>query len=332
MDKINPALLLIAALLFVAGLHVGLRVYTPAEVWGALAGGSAEAPAADFTALIVRTARLPRALLATVAGAALGLAGLIMQSATRNPVAEPGLLGVNAGAAFAVAALLTFEPGAAFPAILGAAAAGSLLAAVLVFGLALVAGVASSPSHLLLAGVSVAALLMAAVQVLMILNESSLAELLFWLSGSFADRPLTGLAAVAALTAVGAVLALGQAGSLDVLQSDDATAAGVGLSVTRRRLGILGLAAVLTGGAVALAGPVSFIGLLAPHLARLLGARGHRALIPRTMLCGLVLALSADLLARFVIHPSEAPVSAVMALVGGPCLIALLRGGRLRAA
>ncbi|GAB5446170.1 FecCD family ABC transporter permease [Gymnodinialimonas sp.] len=327
MRTVNILLICVAACVAVLGLHVGVRAYAPWEVWRAVT--SAEM---DATAIIVRDLRVPRMVLAALVGAALALSGLMMQSVARNPVAEPGLLGVNAGAAFAVVVLLTLNPSVGFWAIMAAAAFGAGTAAALVFGLALSVGAAITPVHLLLAGVSVAALLMAGVQVLVIVNEQTLEELVFWLSGSFADRPLAGVWIVAGGLGVGAGMCLLHAPALDALRADDATATGLGVDVARLRLLLLGGAALLAGCAVALAGPIAFLGLVAPHLARLSGAVGHAQMIPRTLLCGVVLALSADVIARFVLYPTEAPVSAVMALIGVPILIGLLRSARMRLA
>ncbi|MEO1538486.1 MAG: iron ABC transporter permease [Pseudomonadota bacterium] len=314
------ACLVLAAL----GLHLGVRANAPWQVWAALTQGGE-----DTASLIIRDLRVPRMALAIVIGAALGLAGLLMQSVTRNPIAEPGLLGVNAGAAFAVVLLITLTPGASFAAMAATAALGAVLAAALVFGLAYSAGGGLSPIQLLLAGVTVAALLIAGMQVLIILNETVLEELLFWLSGSFADRPLTGLWIAVAGLGVGVMLASACSGALDVLQTDDATAVSLGVPVVRLRFGLLAVAALLAGLSVAMAGPVAFLGLVAPHLARLAGAQSHRELIPLSLVFGVFLGLAGDLMARFILYPTDAPISAVMALVGVPLLIALLRRNRL---
>ncbi len=323
----NITLIILSLCVAVLGLHVGVRAYPTEDVWRAMVGTDT-----DATAIIIRDLRAPRMVLAALVGAALALSGLMMQSVTRNPVAEPGLLGVNAGAAFAVVVLLTYQPGVGIWAIMGVAALGAGIAAALVFGLALSVGAAVSPVHLLLAGVTVAALLMAGVQVLVILNEQTLEELIFWLSGSFADRPLAGVWIVAAGLAMGGALCLALAPALDALRADDATATSLGVDVARLRLLLLGGAALLAGCAVALTGPIAFVGLAAPHLARLSGARGHAQMIPRSMIFGMLLALTADVLARFILYPTEAPVSAVMALIGVPILINLLRSARMRLA
>ncbi|SDF08450.1 FecCD family ABC transporter permease [Limimaricola pyoseonensis] len=321
----RPALLLLALLplLALASLQLGLTIYGPGEVWAALRGAEGQ------DALIIRTLRLPRTVLALLVGAALGLCGLLMQSATRNPIAEPGLLGVNAGAALAVVlgvSLLGLDGIAAMTLM---AAAGAVAATVLVFGLALAGGPNLPPAHLLLAGVTLSALLWSGTQVVILLDEAAMEELLFWLSGAFADRPLAALPWALPPMAAIAVLALLATRRLDVLRTDDGTAEALGVPVRASRLAALVAAALLAGCAVALAGPIAFLGLVAPHLAQLAGARDHRALVPLTMLCGAVLALVADIAARHLIAPSEAPISAVTALAGAPVLLALLRRRRL---
>ncbi len=312
------------ALLALASLQLGLRLHGPVEIWQALA-----TDADDQTSLIIRTLRVPRTVLAVVVGAALGVSGLLMQVATRNAIAEPGLLGVNAGAAFAVVLAVTLSGSLGLATLTGLAALGALAASAVVFGLALTGGLGVSPVHLLLAGVTVAGLLSAGTQVLISLDQAAIKELLFWLSGAFAGRPLESLLFAAPLMVGTLALVLLFARTLDVLQADDATAVALGVPVRAARLAALLGASLLAGASVALAGPVAFVGLVAPHLARFSGLRDHLRLIPVTALCGAILALAADILARFVIYPSEAPISAVTALAGVPVLILLLRRARL---
>lgn len=317
------ALGLATLLLAVVSLHLGARATAPGAVWRALTGSGM-----DAEALIVRTLRVPRAVLAASVGAMLGLSGLLMQGATRNPIAEPGLIGVNAGAALAVVATVVLwgDPGPM--ALVGIAAAGALLAGGLVFGLVAATTPGFPPAGLLLSGMAVSSLLAAGVQVLVLLDEAALEELLFWLAGAFADQPLDRLLLGLLALGAGAAGALALAPSLDALATDDATAGALGVDAARVRVAALGSAAVLAGAGVALAGPVAFLGLAAPHLARLTGARGHRALVPAALLWGALLALAADVAARYVLHPTEAPVSAVTALLGVPLLVVLLRRGR----
>jgi iron complex transport system permease protein len=307
----------------VASLHVGLRLYDPATVLAALRGSTGP------DALIIASLRVPRTLVGAAAGAALGLSGLLMQRATRNPLAEPGLLGVNAGAAFAVTLGITAFGAASLAQIGLLAILGAVAATAAVFGIAVAAGRAAGPATLLLAGVTVAGMLASLTQLMLLVDETALETLLFWLSGGFADRgtDLLRLGLPALLAGLAGALLL--APGLDALGLDDDSARAIGVRVARVRIGALGLAALLAAGAVAMAGPVAFLGLLAPHIARRLQPRSDSAsLVVTTCLAGAILAVAADIAARLVVAPGEAPVSAVLALVGVPLLVALLRRRR----
>lgn len=313
-------------LLMLASLHLGLRVYSPATVWAALGG------AEGTDALIVTSLRVPRTLVAAVAGAPLALSGFLMQAVSRNPLAEPGLLGVNAGAAFAVSLGVVSFGVSGLAEIAGAALIGALATTFFVFSLAAFAGPGGQAHTVLLAGVTTAAMLAAFTQVLLLIDETALETLLFWLSGGFADRGLDLLLIGMPVLMVGLPVALALAPALDALRADDTSAAALGVAVTRVRVVALSLAAVLAGGAVAMAGPVVFLGLVAPHLARRLPIRtgqtmGSAQLALLAALVGATLAITADIVARLIIAPQEAPISAVLALVGVPVLIGLLRRG-----
>ncbi|MCU0853725.1 MAG: iron ABC transporter permease [Rhodobacteraceae bacterium] len=321
--RLVPLLLLVLGCVMVASLHVGLRLYDPATVLAALRGSTGP------DALIIASLRVPRTLVGAVAGAALGLSGLLMQRATRNPLAEPGLLGVNAGAAFAVTLGITAFGAASLAQIGLLAILGALAATAAVFGIAVAAGRAAGPATLLLAGVTVAGMLASLTQLMLLVDETALETLLFWLSGGFADRgtDLLRLGLPALLAGLAGALLL--APGLDALGLDDDSARAIGVRVARVRIGALGLAALLAAGAVAMAGPVAFLGLLAPHIARRLQPRSDSAsLVVTTCLAGAILAVAADIAARLVVAPGEAPVSAVLALVGVPLLVALLRRRR----
>jgi iron complex transport system permease protein len=252
-----------------------------------------------------------------------------MQRATRNPLAEPGLLGVNAGAAFAVTLGITAFGAASLVEIGLLAVLGALAATAAVFGIALAAGRAAGPATTLLAGVTVAGMLASFTQLMLLVDETALETLLFWLSGGFADRgtELLRLGLPALLAGLAGALLL--APGLDALRLDDDSARTIGVRVGRVRIGALALAALLAAGAVAMAGPVVFLGLVAPHIARRLQPRSDSAsLVLTTCLTGAILAVLADIAARLVVAPGEAPVGAVLALVGVPMLVALLRRRR----
>lgn len=321
--KLLSLLSLGLALAFLASLHLGLRIYAPETVLFALRGGS------DTDAIIITTLRVPRSVIAIFAGAALGLSGFMMQAATRNPLAEPGLLGINAGAAFAVVLGITLLGSLSLGGIGVLALAGGLCATALVFGIVSAAGRAAGPATTLLAGVTVAAMLASFTQVLLLVDETALETLLFWLSGGFADRSLALLALGGPALAAGMLASFALAPSLDALRLDDDSASSLGVRVTGVRMTALAVAAVLASAVVALAGPVVFLGLVAPHLARRLAPITDSAgLIATTLLVGAILAVLADIVARIVVAPGEAPIGAVLALVGVPVLIGLLRQRR----
>lgn len=326
MPRHLPHVLLLGliAALAVVSVHVGIRFTPPSEVWRALMEGGA-----DQTALIVNTLRVPRTLIAIVVGGGLGLSGLLLQTASRNPLAEPGLLGINAGAGLAVVLLVVFAGNSSLSLIAGAACLGALLCALLVFSLAFSAGGVASPSYLLLAGVTVAALLSSGIQIVMVADERTMEELIFWLSGGFADRDVDLLYLAAPAIALCGLFSMLLHPMLDALLTDDTTAQTLGVPVLKTRLAALVLAALLAGVGVSVAGPVAFIGLVAPHLARLSGRQSHRDLIPLSLLTGSTLALAADIAARFVIYPSEAPVGVLLAAVGVPVLLYLLQRKRV---
>ncbi|HZH28746.1 MAG TPA: iron ABC transporter permease [Azospirillaceae bacterium] len=309
--------MLVVALLL--SLSVGVHSHGPAEVWHAL---TAFDGSQDHR--VVRELRLPRAVLASVAGSSLGVAGVLIQTLTRNRIASPDILGLNAGAALAVVVANVWLGVDGLTALSAAAAGGALMAALAVYGVA-VSGGAMSPARTVLAGMTFAGLLMSLVEVVLTTDEASLEQLLFWLAGSFEGRPLQLAAANGWILGLGLLAALAVARPLDTLATDDDTARNLGVPLHRvRSLAFLATAA-LTGGAVAIAGPVGFIGLVAPHAARWLAGPHHRDRIIVAAVAGALLGVGADVAARFVIHPGEAPVGAVTALIGAPVLVLLLR-------
>ncbi|SFB13427.1 iron complex transport system permease protein [Poseidonocella pacifica] len=315
-------LFLTLAISAAASLHLGLTVYDPATVLGALRGGDE-----TEASLIIATLRVPRTLIAMTTGAALALSGLLMQTVTRNPLAEPGLLGINAGAAFAVTIGVTLFGMSGLFAIGLLALCGAVAATALVFGIALSVGPAAAPANTLLAGVTVAAMLGSLTQVMLLIDETAMESLLFWLMGGFADRGIGPLWIGVPVLTLGLAGTLLLAPALDALRLDDDSARSIGVHVAATRLAALGLGALLAAGAVAMAGPVVFLGLVAPHLARRIcgptpSVASHALL---ACLLGATLAVLADIVARLIVAPGEAPIGAVLALIGVPVLVALLR-------
>ena len=307
--------LLAAALLLSVGC--GSQWYTPARLWQALCA----ADAADPVWRILYFVRLPRTAAAVLAGAALGVAGALIQSVLNNAMASPNVIGVNAGAGLGALLAASLVPGAA--ALLpGAAFVGALAAALFIWMLAAVAGL--SRTTLILAGVTVSSILTACMNTLKLLFPDvavgSMAFLLGTLSGvttAQVQRALPWLAA-------GFVLAALLAADLNVLQLGEDMAAGLGLPVARVRFAALLTAALLAGAAVSFAGLVGFVGLLAPHIARRLVGGDNRRLLPVTALASADLMLLCDVAARVLFAPFELPVGVLLSLVGGPFFLFLL--------
>lgn len=317
--RLALALTLAALLLTVLGLAAGAEGFSFA--WRAEAD-------------LITAVRAPRTLGAFGVGALLGLAGAIAQGLFRNPLADPFLLGTAAGAGLGVMAVLAAS--GLFGATLGLATSGALLRLGLVgaaFAGALVgvsltlvlARGAARPMVLLLAGVIVGVVLTAVADLLALLSPEALRARQVFLLGSTSFLGWGSVAALAAVLALALPLAMRVARVLDALVLGEATAASLGLPVPRLRLLLLALLALCTGCAVAQAGLVAFVGLVAPHLVRRWVTVAHSALLALSALAGGVLLLAADLLARRVVAPEELPVGLITALLGGVFLLALLR-------
>jgi iron complex transport system permease protein len=317
------ALLLLAGVLVLVAL-LSLRV-------GSIPVSTADAVAAltrydpdNYSLLVVRTMRLPRTVIGLGVGAALAAAGAAMQAATRNPLAEPSLLGVNAGASFAIVAAVYFGHMTHPLQYLWFAFAGALGAAVLVYAIAS-AGGGASPVKLALAGVIVSALLGSWTTALLILNKETLEMVRFWLAGSLAGRSLNLLPPVAPFLAAGLLGVLLVGRQLNTLSLGEETARSLGMHTGRMRALVAVLVMLLAGSAVALAGPVGFVGLAVPHIVRAWIGADYRWILPFCLVLGPALLLGADILGRVMMRPAEVQVGVVTALVGAPFLIYMAR-------
>ncbi|MEM6486910.1 MAG: iron ABC transporter permease [Pseudomonadota bacterium] len=289
------------------------------------------APDGSVAHTVVQTTRVPRTGAAIAVGAALGVSGAILQTITRNPLAAPGLLGVNAGAALAVVALtVVWEGPPPLAAAAGVAVLGAAAAAMAVWLLAARTGMAAEPTplRLTLAGAALTLLLTALTTALLLMDARALDETRLWLAGSVAGRPadLVARLGIAIAVALGAALALARV--IAVLGLGREVALGLGVGTAAARAGAIAVATTLAGLAVALAGPVGFVGLAAPHMARALaGADPGRVLVLSAPI-GATILLAADIAARSVAAPQETPVGVATALFGVPVFIALLRRRR----
>ncbi|USQ85078.1 iron chelate uptake ABC transporter family permease subunit [Streptomyces phaeoluteigriseus] len=314
-------LLLGAASLLVAGalsLSVGTKQIPLDDVWKALFS-----PTGTENDAIVRDLRLPRTLIGAAVGAALGLGGGLMQTLTRNPLADPGLLGVNAGAAAAVVTAISVLGVTSFTGYLWFALAGAALAATAVQVLG--GGRFATPVRLALAGTAVNAALFGYVNGLQQWDLNTLDEMRFWSVGSLAKRDTDLLLTALPLLVAGTVLALALARPLGALALGDDHARALGTRVRRTRvLSVLAIT-LLCGAATALCGPIGFVGLMIPHAARAFCGPDPRRLLPFCALFAPVLLLVSDVLGRIVVPPSEIEVGTVTAFLGGLLFIHLVR-------
>jgi len=314
-----PALLLLTLLAFGISLALGSSSLSLHELWTALLGGGS-----DFDRTVVMQLRLPRSINAFAVGGLLALAGALMQVLLRNPLADPYILGVSGGAA--VGALGAFLAGLAGIWVNGGAFLGALLSTLLVFALAHGRG-GWTPTRLLLTGIAVAAGWGALISLLLVLGtDASLHSMIFWLMGDFSYQS-GGLLTLA-------VLALGLAGcwpfarQLNVLARGETLAEALGIAVRPLSIAIYIVASLFTAIAVTEAGAIGFVGLVVPHMFRMLAGGDHRRLLPGAVLLGGCLLLLADTLARTLAEPRQLPVGVVTAALGVPLFLYLLNRAR----
>jgi iron complex transport system permease protein len=322
------ALLALLLLAVVASLALGARDIALGQVWAALV----DPVAGDNDHLVVRDLRVPRTLVGLVGGAALGVAGALMQGVTRNPIADPGLLGINSGASLAVLGAISLLGVTSVSGYLWFAFAGAALAAVVVYGAASLGVEGVTPVKLALIGAAVTATSTSVITVVLLADTQALDDYRFWQVGSLANRPLDVLTAVAPFVVVGLVLALAAGRVLDALALGDDVARGLGQDVVRGRLLVVLAVVLLCGSAVSMVGPIAFVGLAVPHLARAVVGLDHRRIVAVSALLGPVLLLGADVVGRLVVRPGELEAGLVVALVGAPVLLLVVRRSKAVAA
>jgi iron complex transport system permease protein len=320
-------LLLALALVVVLALSitVGARPIALGDIWNALT-------AFDPTQTnhkIILDLRLPRTLVGLLVGAALGLSGAILQGATRNPLADPGILGINAGATLCVVLGIsvfgiTQLSGYVWLAFLGAGAA-----MLVVYLVASLGREGATPVKLALAGAAVTAALTSVTSAILITNVETLDQIRFWQVGALTGRTTDILLQVAPFILAGIVLTLLTSRILDGLALGDDVARGLGLKVQRGRVMVGFAAVILAGAATAAAGPIAFVGLTVPHLARAFTGPNYRWILPYSMLLAPILLLGADIVGRIIVPPGELQVGIVTAALGAPFFIALVRRRKL---
>ncbi|MFC9328964.1 FecCD family ABC transporter permease [Kitasatospora sp. NPDC057015] len=317
--------LALLGVLAVAGIAVGSRYIPPAQVLHVLLHRE---PTSDDW-IVVHHARIPRTLLGIAVGAALGLAGALMQAMTRNPLADPGLLGVNGGAAAAVACATALLDLRSFGAYVWFALAGAAVTALVVHVLGSAGRSAATPVRLALAGTAVTAVLTAVVNGLILLDPLTLNRFRYWQVGTLAGVDAAVLGQVLPFLAVGGLLAVALARPLNALALGDDAGHALGARPARTRALAMVAVTLLCGAATAAVGPIAFVGLAVPHLARYVCGPDQRWILLLSAVLAPVLLLGSDIVGRIALHPAELQVGVVTALIGAPLFIALVRGRRI---
>lgn len=321
-------LLVLVALLVAAGIlsvTFGTRSVAVGDILAGLAGDLDTASAAAVAK------RVPRTVLAMLVGAALALAGAIMQGVTRNPLADPQILGINGGASLAVVIGIAFFGITSAFGYIWLALIGAAVSAVFVYAIGSLGRGGPSPLKLALAGAATAVAFTSLISAILLPRIDVMSVFRFWQIGGVGGATPDKIALVIPFLAVGAVLCIISATSLNSLALGDELAAGLGERVrTARLVSALG-AVILCGAATAVAGPIGFVGLIVPHICRLLVGPDHRWLLPVTALTGAILLTVADVVGRVIARPEEVEVGIVTALIGAPFFIAIVRRQRMRA-
>lgn len=305
---------------FWLGLTLGAADISPDTVWAALTqfDGSTQH-------LIIRTVRLPRVAIAIAIGAALAVAGAITQGLTRNPLASPGILGIEVGAALAMVVAVALFGGATNNTYVGFAFAGAAIAAVTVYWLGSLGRQGMTPLKLVIAGAALTYLLSSLTTGILILNQRTLDEIRFWLAGSLAGQEVSAIVGVAPYLAAGLVGAIALGRPLTLIALGDDVAKGLGLRTTWVKATAAVVVVLLAGSAVSLAGPIGFVGLVVPHVARFFVGLDYRWVLPYSALFGGMLLSLSDMAARVMLQPQEVPVGIMTALLGAPFFIYLAR-------
>ncbi|WP_284644986.1 FecCD family ABC transporter permease [Paenibacillus silviterrae] len=321
------ALLLVLLLSFVSSVLFGATQYDWHTAWASVF--YYDENVADQ--IIIRTTRVPRACIAAAIGASLAIAGTLMQTLTRNPLASPSVLGVNAGATFfVVLAAIAFSI-SSMQWLMWISFAGAALAAVFVYVLGSMGRDGLTPLKIVLAGAAMSALFASFTQAILVLNKQGLGTVLYWLTGTIAGRSPDMIMAVFPYMAVSWAVAWFIARDMNLLLMGEDTAKGLGQRTMWIKLTAGIIIVVLAGGSVSVAGPIGFIGIVIPHIARYIGGTDHRWVIPYCAVLGATLLLLADVVARFIMIPSEMPVGVMTAVIGAPFFIYIARRGLAKA-
>lgn len=321
--RVMMLLLVLLAVMVIVSLMLGAGEVTPGRALAVLAGHGD-----DEASFVVGSLRAPRTLIGIVVGISLGLAGALLQAVSRNPLAEPGLLGVSAGAAFAVGVALWLGASAATLRI-AVGQVGALLGCLAVLSVVRLRGMGGDPVRLVLAGAAFSALLASLTSLLLLFDQRTADEIRFWVVGSLAGRRLEDLLAVLPSLGLALVIIVVIARPLAALALGERVASGLGHRPGWVRGLVVLAVALMVGAATAVAGPIAFVGLVVPFAARALAGPDIRRTLWLCLPLGPLMVLAADIISRLVVAPSELPIGVLTALLGAPVLVAVVRARRL---
>lgn len=327
MIKRNTILLLISVLLLSAAFVASLLLGKTEVSWTTLVLAFTNYDAGSIDQLIIRTERLSRAVIALIVGAAVSLAGTLMQALTRNPLASPDVFGINSGAILLIVLAVLVNPATSLFILSLYAIGGAVLATIIVYALGSLGRDGLTPIKLVLAGSAITALFASCTQALLVMNDTGLQDVLFWLAGSVSGRSLDNVIPLLPFMAAAGIAALGMGRALNLLATGEDIAKGLGQKTLQVKLLLGGIIVVLAGGSVAMVGAVGFLGLFVPHLARGLAGNDYRWVLPFSAVLGAGLLLLADVAARLLIQPAEVPIGVMTAAIGVPFFIYVARKG-----
>lgn len=277
--------------------------------------------------VILTTTRLSRCVVACAVGSGLAVAGVLMQSLTRNPLASPAVFGVNGGAVFFIVLFTEFFGVGSISDTIWIAFAGAAVAGMLVYGLGSMGRDGLSPVRVILAGAAISALFMSFTQGLLVIGQEGIDSVLFWVAGSVSGRELTTVLPVIPYIVVAIFVAVCLSSHINILLSGDDIAIGLGQNTALLKVALSVLIITLAGACVSIAGSIGFIGLIVPHMVRALVGNNHKWLLILSAIWGAVILLLADIASRLVLAPQEIPIGAMTALFGAPLFIYLARKG-----
>ncbi|NEE00938.1 iron chelate uptake ABC transporter family permease subunit [Phytoactinopolyspora halotolerans] len=304
----------------VLSIGVGANPISPRAVLDTIAGGGD-----DESQYVVWQQRVPRTVIGTVVGTALGVAGALIQAFTRNPLADPGILGVNSGAAFAVAVGIVFFGVTGISGYVWFACAGALIVTLAVYAIGAAGRGGTDPIRLTLAGVAVGAVLSGATTGLTLTHPDAFDRMRGWNAGSLLERGFDVLTPVVPLLVIGLTMAIAVSSAMNSVALGDDMARAHGVNVGRTRVLVLIAVTLLAGSATAIAGPIAFVGLMVPHVVRWTVGPDQRRIVVGSLLLSPIVVLLSDVLGRVLVLPSEMPVGIVTAFVGAPVLVVLVR-------